>query len=355
MKFKIGDKVKYDSGEWLMCGSVNAIFDHSINPCYRINVDKMIKKSCNLSMTQFEFELDADDEATQAVAEIAKNDVLIEKIYTKLEAIENATAVFQHEIEESKRLNRLMDDALEKQSKRGEQPKKIVKKGRRGRVATQKQELEQEQVVEVSPSTVVENVAEIIDVPVEVTEETAKKRRGGRRKKDQEQAAASGAVTKESVAETVEKQDDVVVVNEPGMKKKIGRPKKKKAAPAKKKGGRPKKIQEQAAASGAVANESVAETIEKQDEAAVGVELGMKKKMGRPRKIEAQAPVEKKTPAWYINFEKFKSGERSNVISAWAAQNRKEYKSGKLKEKKLDLLLEVDFPFEITSRKKVVS
>ena len=37
MKFKIGDKVKYDGGEWLFYGSVNAIFDHSISPCYRIN------------------------------------------------------------------------------------------------------------------------------------------------------------------------------------------------------------------------------------------------------------------------------------------------------------------------------
>jgi len=160
MKFKIGDKVKYDGGEWLFYGSVNAIFDHSISPCYRINVDKIIKKSCKLSITQFEFELEADDET----AEITENEILTEKIYAKLEEIESAATIFKHEIEESKRLNLLMDSVIEKQKasevRENKQPKQ--EKGRRLKQQTQKQELEQEQVAAL-PSTVFESVVEIIE------------------------------------------------------------------------------------------------------------------------------------------------------------------------------------------------
>ena len=165
MKFKIGDKVKYDGGEWLFYGSVNAIFDHSISPCYRINVDKIIKKSCKFSITQFEFEIESDDEAT----DVTENEILTEKIYAKLEEIENAATIFKHEIEESKRLNLLMDSVLEKQkaaevqeNKRGGQPKQ--EKGRRLKQQTQKQKLEQEQVAVAKPSTVSENVSAVVDV-----------------------------------------------------------------------------------------------------------------------------------------------------------------------------------------------
>jgi hypothetical protein len=67
MKYKIGDQVKYDGGDWWFYGTVSAVFEHSICPCYRLNVERMEKKSCKFSITQFEFELDADD------VEIGKN------------------------------------------------------------------------------------------------------------------------------------------------------------------------------------------------------------------------------------------------------------------------------------------
>ena len=181
MKFKIGDKVKYDGGEWLFYGSINAIFDHSISPCYRINVDKIIKKNCKLSITQFEFEIEADDETVQA--------------------------------------------------------------------------------------------------------------------------APLRATAKESAVETTEIQENAVAA----------------VVPVKKKIGRPRKIQEPNTA-----------------------------------KVETTEPKQKTKwgETWYINFENFKNGVNNNVISAWAALNRKEYKSGKLKEKKLDLLIDANFPFEIVSKKK---
>jgi len=62
MKYKVGDKLRYDGGDWLLYGTVSAVFEHSICPCYRLNVERMEKKNCNFSITQFEFEIEADCE-----------------------------------------------------------------------------------------------------------------------------------------------------------------------------------------------------------------------------------------------------------------------------------------------------
>ena len=62
MAFKVGDKVKYDSGDWLFYGTVTAVFENSINPCYRVTVDRMVKMNCKFSITQFEFELALDQD-----------------------------------------------------------------------------------------------------------------------------------------------------------------------------------------------------------------------------------------------------------------------------------------------------
>ena len=61
MKYQIGDHVKYDSCDWLFFGTITAVIDNSINPCYRLIVNRMKKKNCRFSLTQFEFELLPDE------------------------------------------------------------------------------------------------------------------------------------------------------------------------------------------------------------------------------------------------------------------------------------------------------
>jgi len=67
MKYKVGEKVKYDGGDWWFYGTVSAVFEHSICPCYRLNVERMEKKSCKFSITQFEFELEPHNEEIDSV------------------------------------------------------------------------------------------------------------------------------------------------------------------------------------------------------------------------------------------------------------------------------------------------
>ena len=60
MKYQVGEKVKYDSDDWSFYGTITAVIENSISPCYRIHVERMEKKNCKFSITQFEFELEAD-------------------------------------------------------------------------------------------------------------------------------------------------------------------------------------------------------------------------------------------------------------------------------------------------------
>ncbi|MDR2147703.1 MAG: helicase associated domain-containing protein [Tannerella sp.] len=67
MKYKVGDKVKYDGGDWWFFGTISAVFEDVMYPCYRLNVERMETKTNKLSITQFEFELEPDLDARNAL------------------------------------------------------------------------------------------------------------------------------------------------------------------------------------------------------------------------------------------------------------------------------------------------
>jgi predicted transglutaminase-like cysteine proteinase len=69
------------------------------------------------------------------------------------------------------------------------------------------------------------------------------------------------------------------------------------------------------------------------------------------RKKDTDTSKRKRGEAWEINYEAYQKGEKSNAISTWIANNRKEYKTGKLTEAKLEKLMAVNFPFEAVARK----
>ena len=80
MKFKIGDKVKYNSGDWLFYGTVTAVVENAINTCYRLSVDSMVNNNCKFSITQYEFELKTDDEIVRDPTVISRPDVVIPNV-----------------------------------------------------------------------------------------------------------------------------------------------------------------------------------------------------------------------------------------------------------------------------------
>jgi len=220
MKYKVGDKVRYDGGDWWFYGTVTAVFEHSICPCYRLSVERMEKKSCKFSIMQFEFELEPyikpepeqakKAEVTQKPGDDAQNSKISDAWHKNLELY-----------------------------RKGEKSGSIYNWVSINRKLYKSGEL---------PNNKLEKLLEI-DFPFVVD-----------RKK----------------------------------------PEKVKATP------KPKKERQK----------------------------------------------RKRSEIWDKNFEIYRNGEKSNAISSWIAQNRKDYKTGTLPERKLDKLMEINFPFETTSPKK---
>ena len=172
MRFRIGDKVKYDGGDWLFYGTVNAIFEHSISPCYRINVDRMEKKSCKLAIAQFEFELEA----------VVDDDNGVEKRkWDSAEPVEVVEGTFEP-IETKKkrgggRKKKEETAPIEPIKNKGGRPKKIL---------VAEQEPQSIAMVKESVMEMVEKEAEVKGVSKTPERNTPEQKKIGRPKKEQE-------------------------------------------------------------------------------------------------------------------------------------------------------------------------
>ena len=254
MKYKIGDKVRYDGGDWWFYGTVSAVFEHSICPCYRLSVERMEKKSCKFSITQFEFELEAYEEV------------------------------------ESGKDKRKWDDTKLQMLLKAEEPKpEKVKKQRRKKEVELKQEVETEKVEVTQKSKISEAWYKNLELY----------RKGEK----------SGSIY------------NWVSVN--------------------------RKLYN--------SGELPEDKLEKLNEINFSFASDRKKeKIEKTQKPKKETPKRKRGEAWDINLELYRKGEKNNAISTWIALNRKEYKTGKLSEKKLDKLLEINFPFETVRKKKTI-
>ena len=221
MKYKVGDKVRHDGGDWWLYGTVSAVFEHPICPCYRLNVERMEKKNCKFSITQFEFELESWNEESGRSKDNRKWENL------EIEYLKKYYGV-------------LNNDDLSKFLQRS--PQSI-----------------EEKWLQIKPK------AEIAAEPKQTVEPKPKPK--------------------------------VEVKAEP----------------------------------------------EKKVEPKIAV---------LPQKVKKGVPKAQRGDAWRRNLEDYSKGLRSNVISAWASQNRKDYKIGKLAEEKLEKLIEIDFPFDSQKKKR---
>ena len=243
MKYKIGEKVKYDSGDWWLYGTVCAVFEHPVCPCYRLNVERMEKKTCKFSITQFEFELEPSKEPEPILVTDQKPEPILEPVPEKKQR-------------------------KKRELKQGTEP--------------EKDESTQEQ-----------------------TKAPAKRKTGEKWKRNLEQYlkgersyAIYNWVTKnrqqyKTGELTEEKKEKLMQINFP---------------------------------------------------------FGITRKKDENGK-KADTHKRGKGNEWEINFESYQKGEKNDIISSWIADNKREFKTGKLTEAKYEKLVGINFPFDVAQTK----
>jgi len=255
MKYNVGNKVRYDSGDWQFYGTVSAVFENSISPCYRLSVERMVKKACKFSITQFEFELDPyTDEAVSA------NEERYQLIQSEMEAEPIPVMI--------KKSESIQESVTEKKQRKKQEPDKV----------------------------------ELIHIQ---TTEPAKRK--------------TSEVWERNLELYLKGKKSYAIYNWITNNRKHFQ-------------------------AGTLSDEKC----EKLKKINFPFKV-IRKNVEKTQKTEQHR--RKRGDEWEINFESYQKGERNDIISSWIAENRKEFKTGKLTEAKYKKLLGINFSFDIGQMK----
>ena len=287
MKYKVGDKLRYDGGDWWFYGTVSAVFEHSICPCYRLSVERMEKKSCKFSITQFEFELEPYSEEVGGAKDRREWE------NSEIEYLNKYYGVLNNE-------------DLSKMLKRSPQ---AIEEKRQQSISQQVLEPEPEQKQKEKPEPEQQQKPE--------PEETEPKKKTRMRK-------TSDAWDKNFELYRNGKKNSVVNAWKAKNRKdyKAG-----------------------------VLSEDKLEKLREINFSFDVDRKKRTKKVELAQVQKKETVKRKRGEAWDYNLEAYCKGEKSNIISTWIAHNRKQYKEGKLSEEKFVKLMDVNFPFDIVKKK----
>jgi hypothetical protein len=352
MKYKIGDKVRYDGGDWWFYGTVSAVFEHSICPCYRLSVERMEKKNCKFSITQFEFELEASEvESGIDKREWENSEIEILKNYYGVLNNDDLSKMLKRSPQELEEQRRMMHQEPE--------PKKV-----------QKHELPQEMVPETVGLTQKQEKKPFIRKTTDAWDNNLEMYRKGEKSNAVSTWSTYNRKQFKTGVLSEEKLEKLKAINFPFV---IDKTKQEKIEtqpiqtkePAKRKTSEKweRNLEDYLKGQKSFAIYNWITSNRKQHQAGTLPEEKYERLRQINFRFEGKEKKVEKTPKtvtpkrkrsgdeWETNFELYQKGEKSDTISSWIASNRKEFKTGKLTEAMYEKLVRINFPFDVGQKK----